>query len=503
MSRSKTLRRHIFRECDFSFDFAGIKREWTINRVVEAIDLGRPFDEICRYLLLDSKELARLAKHYALQALGEQLRQLTVKQVELMNQYYDHTVCGYTLGELLEQTMYLDPQAWVQAFENSILYLQDRGLGNKTDGSSSSLSQDQQEQVVERLFGQIPLSFDQDERADQEWCAQGSKSAAVFRFFSRFLKHDQFLRPHPNDVLSGNRRARMLEQYDDFRTIAKDSAARQSITEDLRRYESELHIAYVHYTSAKIDACGLLNAPETKRKGEAIVKLTALMTLVKSPQIRLILFDNLVPGPDTLPFNFDIENMIPDIAYPDMETEMDDLYELREGRASLYLSLIFTIEVALKAYVKDKLREAVSYFGHSTIDPTQAVDPEDEAELLQLKERLALIVLLQSGETAGDAASLLTSLPYATNASPYPAAADRTFAAVYRVIYDTNKAYAKEGLFRDAWKQWARSGCHRRIHSASLWVEKFGDFEDAFKQFARIKSEDLGNYDIEKLIREI
>ncbi|MBO9599484.1 MAG: hypothetical protein J7559_16880, partial [Cohnella sp.] len=229
--------------------------------------MGRPFDYVCKYLELDDAALATAAKRYALHSLYEELRQLTARQVDLMLMYYDHTVLGYPLGDLLEEMVYLDSTAYLHAYENAILYLNDAGYGEQANVSLSTLPERARAQALRRLFDGMPFNLDEPESATaldnvkRNWYKQGGKSAAAFRFFSHYVKQDQYLHPHPNDVLSGNRRTRMLQQYETFRAVLKDVAVNQRIAEDLRRYESELHPVYLHYASAKIEASGLLAVP--------------------------------------------------------------------------------------------------------------------------------------------------------------------------------------------------------------------------------------------------
>lgn len=270
----------------------------------------------------------------------------------------------------------------------------------------------------------------------------------------------------------------------------------------MRRYESELHTAYVNYTSAKIEAAGLLDLPGQKRKGEAIVKLTALLTLVKDPELRVFLFDNLVKEPGNPPFNFADEKSKPGLNYEDVEEEMLDSEDAREGRAALYLTIIFIAEITLKAFVKDKLVEASVYFGASAMDSSQIPDLGEEEELLQLKRKLILVALMQKRQNE-DTTSLFTSRPYTLDTGPYQAASDRTYASVYQWVYNVNKAYTAGKLFPEAWKQFARQSNHRVVSSAGTNVERLALFDEEFKHFTRIKPEDLGAVDIEKWLKEI
>lgn len=510
MNKSKTLKRFLYKECDFDFDFSEIHREWSLDSLIKAMDTGQPLHDTCLHLGLDVEHTEKLVKYYSLQAIYEEQRHLSPRQIELMNQYHDHTLFGHSLGEILEKLMYLDPQAWLQTFENSILYLNDEIAAEKGGVSTSSLSADEQTLIVERLFGRNPLTFDNPENTDgfdmnkirQEWSEHGSKSGAAFLFFKKYLKQDQFLHPHPNDILVNNRRTRILKQYRMFQSILKDVSFHQEIAGDLRNYESELHTAYVNYTSAKIEAAGLLDLPSQRRKGEAIVKLTALFTLVKSPELRILLFDNLVKEPGNPPFNFADEKSKPGLNYEDIEVEMLDYEEAREWRAALYLTIIFTAELTLKAFVKDKLREASVYFGTTAMDSSQIADPGEEEELLQLKRNLILVVLMQKRQNV-DPSSLFATKPYTLDTEPYKAASDRTFASVYQWVYNVNKAYTAGSLFPEAWKQLSRRGSHRAVSTAGTLVESLAPFDEAFKHYARIKPEDLGAVDIEKFLKEI
>ncbi|WP_342564304.1 hypothetical protein NST84_03665 [Paenibacillus sp. FSL R7-0345] len=510
MNRSRTLKRFLYKECDFDFHFAPLYREWSHDSLLQAIDTGRLLEDACLHLGLNTELIESRVKHYALERLLEEQRSLSYRQIELMNQYHDHTVLGHTLGELLEELTYLDPLAWLQSFENSILYLHDELAADKGTVSASSLSENEQVRVLKQLFGSSLLTFDPTDDAPlqaieeirQGWSEYGGKSGAAYYFFKNILKREHFLHPHPNDLLTNNRRARILKQYEMYLTVLKDIAGSQDIAQDLRTYESELHTAYTHYASAKIEARKILKRTGHKKKGNAIVKLTALITLVKDPELRILLFDALVPEPGRLPFNFGHEPAKHGLNYNDIEEEMDDYDSAREGRAALYLTIIFIAEVMLKAYVRDKLKEAAVYFGSAAFDPTQAADPGEEEELLQLKRQLLMVALMpkRSGEAA---AQLLASRPYSLDTAPYHVASNDTFAAVYQWVYKVNKAHDSGKLFGEAWKEYRLFGYHKVVGTAAGLVNRLADFDGAFKQFAQIKPEDLGAVDVEKVLRSL
>ncbi|CAH1221733.1 hypothetical protein [Paenibacillus sp. JJ-223] len=505
MNKSKALKRFLYKECDFNFDFTQIHREWSLESLINAVDTGRPLHDTCMHLGLDIDQTERLVKEYVFRSIYEEQCTLSPRQVELMNQYHDHTVFKSSLGDILEQLVYLDPQAWLKHFENSILYLNDELDKSKRSVSASYLSEEEQAKVLGRLFGHHCLTFDNVEdhssldlhQIRQEWIKYAKKSGAAFHFFKKYLKQDQFLHPHPNDVLKNGKRTRILSQFTMFQQVLKDIAVQQDPLEDMRLYESELNVAYVNYTSAKIESTGLADSPHEKHKLEAIVKLTALFTLVKSPELRIHLFDHLVKGSGNMPFNFAAVQSNPSLHYEDIEDECMDYEDAKEGRAALYLTIIFIAEITLKAFVKDKLSEASMYFGHVTMDPSQIADSEDEEELLQLKRRLILVALLQK-KGKNHVKHQFAAKPYTLNTEPLPSASDSTFLSVYRWVYDVNKAYRKGLLFSDAWKEYASLGRNRTMSSARNLVGRLDHFDQAFKQFARIKPADLGAVDIDR-----
>ncbi|MFU1795400.1 hypothetical protein ACM1RC_16150 [Paenibacillus azoreducens] len=504
MKRSKSIKRFLYKECDFEFEFSHIHNHWSLDNIYEAIYTGRPLHDACLHLGLDYELMDQSVKHYVLQSIHEEQRRLTSRQIELMNQYNDHTLFGCSLGELLEEIMFLDPQAWLQTFENSVLYVNNEFLA-EGQSSKSSLSSTEKEQTVASIFGDIPFSFDDLEHFDslemmmsvkEKWSRLGSKSGSAYRFFKKYLKHNQFLHPHPNDLSANDRRERMLHQYDLFLTILKDISSSQDITEDLRQYEGEMHVAYTHYTSAKIDAAKLLD--KDKRKGEAIVKLAALFSLIKSPEIRNLLFDHLVKSADSLPFNFMDEHIAPAIDYGDFEMEMMDYEDAKEGKAALYLTIIFIAEITLKAFVREKLREAAAYFIAPAIDHSQTADnPGEEKELLQLKQDLLLAALMHKEKQTN--VKSMEAPPYSLNINPLKPASDKTFGQVYKWIYTLNKEYDSGTLFRHARKLFLVKGTHKVVSTAGGIIDRLSDFDDEFKQFAKIKPEDLGSVDIDRL----
>lgn len=507
MNKSKSIKRFLYKTCDFEFDFSYIHQCWSLDNIKNAIDTGHPFHDACLHLGLDPKRMDEAVKQYVLQAICEEQRQLTSRQIELMNQYYDHTLFGQSLGNLLEHMVFLDPKAWLQTFENAILYVRNEFLA-EGQSSKSSLSDDEKEQIVAQIFGNgFPLTFDNLDHPDShemnfmkdKWSKVGNKSGSVYRFFQKYLKRDRFLKPHPNDLFANSRRERMLRQHDLFLSILKDIGLNQDVTEDLRQYETELHTAYVHYASAKIDAAGLLQ--KDKRKGEAIVKLTALLSLVKSPEIRKMLLDHLVKDAKTLPFNFTDEHMAQVLDYEDFEIQMMDYEDAKEGRAALYLTIIFTAETALKKFVKDKLREATAFFIDAAVDLSQTTEPGEEKELLQLKQDLVLAALMYKEKDK--CVNIMEVPPYGLDITPLKPASDHTFGLVYKWVYHIQREVNSGSLFKLARRSFLEEGRHKVVSSAQNIVEKLSDFDEEFKRFAHIKPEDLGCVDVERLIDKL
>ncbi|KHF34602.1 hypothetical protein CM49_03210 [Paenibacillus sp. P1XP2] len=495
MNKSKSIKRFLYKTCDFEFDFSYIHRRWSLDNIKKAIDTGRPFHDACLHLGLDVERMDEAVKQYVLQAICEEQRQLSSRQIELMSQYYDHTLFGQSLGNLLEHMVFLDPKAWLQTFENAILYVGNEFL-EEGQSSKSSLSDDEKERIVAQIFGNgFPLTFDDLEHPDShetnsmkdQWSTLGNKSGSAYRFFQKYLKRDRFLHPHPNDLFANRRRERILRQHDLFLSILKDIGLNQDVTEDLRQYEAELHTAYVHYASAKIDAAELLQ--KDKSKGEAIVKLTALFSLVKSPEIRNMLLDHLVKDAKTLPFNFTDEHMAQALEYGDLEIQIMDYEDAKEGRAALYLTIIFTAETALKKFVKDKLREAAAYFIDAAVDHSQAAEPGEEKELLQLKQDLLLAALMYKEKEQN--ASIMDVPPYGLDIAPLKPASDHTFGLVYKWVYHIQREVNSGSLFGLARKNFFEKGRHSVVSLAQDIVDKLSDFDDEFKRFAHIKPEDL------------
>jgi hypothetical protein len=507
MGRSKAVRKHLFHQCEFEFDFMPVHRGWSWANLIAAVELGNPLRQICTHLELDYEQLSAIATNYILTCLHEDNRRLTPRQCVLMEEYYDHTVLGQTLGELLHDSRYADPQAWLEDFAGASVYLHDNGYGALQLTSSSTLSEADELQIVERIFGALPLRFDQltelaqseQDSIQRQWSWQGSKSGAVMQFFHSFLRQNEKLRPSPGDILTDNRRARTGAQLELFHSIAKSSVPPRELATELRLYEAEYNVAFTNYVSAKLEAADLIDQPGRKRKGTTLMKLAGMLTLTKCPELRLLLFDHMVKGPGMLPFNFEREAPNERIRYEDFEAEMDDQSSIPENRPTMYIMIMLMVEVALRAFFKDKLKEATAYFGDRAFDLTQETDPEDEEELLALKQQLLLPALYRTLQH--EQSDKLTSQPtYSIHASPFPPASDKTFAQVYRWIYDMDKAIHKDrSLFRREWKELLRGGQHKAINTQDTLCVNWQDFTDSFTRFTKIKPEDLGGFNLDKL----
>jgi len=499
MGKKRSLKRYLYRQFDFDFDFSQVAHEQSVSNIKNAIYLGKPFYDTCLHLNFDGECIEDLVKEYVLSSLFEEAQQLTPRQVELMELYSEQTVLDMDFGDILSQLMYFDPQQWFQSFENPIVYLIDARLGEMGLVPSSTLSEEGRKQVVNRMFGNVPYAFDDVENVSirHAWCMQGRKSGAAYRFFTKFLTQEQFLRPHPNDVLLNNRKERMLDQYEHFKTVLKDALSNKDITADMRQYECELHTGFLYYASSKIAESGIYRNPADKRKADTIVKMTALLTLIKDPELRVALFHTLL---NDQPFNFRDDYDVELSDFTDWELQILNDNDIKEGQVALYLSIICTVESALKIFVKDKLKEMVAYFVPIGIDALSDEEQEDALEIKQLKEQLVLYVLL-----GGCRRYTKDTLDKAELFQPnrYTAAPDDIFTSLYQWTYRVNKDYDAGALYRHTWREWLRQSEHRSITPAAEIISNYRLFADEFENYARIKPEDLGCEDIEKLLKKL
>lgn len=99
MIRSKSLRRYIFKQFDFDFDFSHVSKEQNKTNLKKAIYLGIPFYDTCYHLKFNGEEIEEMVKDYVLSSLFEDVQTFTPRQLELMEQYSDQSILGRALWE--------------------------------------------------------------------------------------------------------------------------------------------------------------------------------------------------------------------------------------------------------------------------------------------------------------------------------------------------------------------------------------------------------------------
>lgn len=517
MGRSRALHKFMIDTCDFQFEFMEIYKEWSLEAILRATDVGQPLRDACLYLGLDTELVEREVKIHALRQLYEELSHSTVREKDLMTQYADHTLLGHELGELLEKNQFMDPRAWLETFENSILYLNDQGIGAGAFPSSSELSEQQKEDAVKRLCAEpMPLEFDigpttpdRDAGLHWKWNEIGRRHGSGYRFFTRFVRQDWLLRPHHQDMVKDNRRERLREQHAYFRSVLNDMTGDLNIERDLELYETEWNTYYLEYAAACIShATASVNDDREedeefdptleKRKWAAVVKIASLFTLVKSHNLRLLLLDNLVQD---VPFNFEEAAELTGVEYSDYKMHFLEPETVKEDRPALYMIILFIAEFALRPYLRDRLRESCLYFGEKAMDATQEIEDGDEEELVALKRRLIPLVLLSglyNNEEVQETWNPDTAVePFGENPLPD---SDEIFLNLYKWTYKLNKTQERGKLFGAAAREFLSYGLHRNINTAAGLVHAVEPFEQAFKTFVGIKARDLDVDDIDKLI---
>ncbi len=515
MGRSRALHKFMIDTCDFQFEFMELYREWSLQAILRAVDTGQPMRDACLYLGLDAELIEEAVKLHALRQLYEEQSHFSVREIELLNQYADHTILGHELRELLEEHLFMDPRAWLDTFENSILYLNDQGIGAGGAPSSSELSEQQKEDAIKRLCSKpMPLEFDvgpstpeRDAALFETWREKGRRHGAGFRFFERFVRQDWLLHPHHQDVAKDNRRMRLREQHAYFRTVLGDLAGSQNIERDLELYETKWHTYYLECAAAGISQVAAAYAEEheddedydpaaDKRKWSALAKITSLFTLVKSHHIRILLLDNLLQD---VPFNFEEAADLEGVEYSDYKMRFLEPETVKEDRPALYLIILFIAEFALRPYLRDRLGEACLYFGDKAIDTSQEVEEGDEEELSALKRRLIPLLLLRD-LYAKEIQDIWNADTIEAESGVSAADSEAMFLELYKWTYKLNKTHERGQLFGSATREFLSYGRHRIINTAAGLVNVVEPFEQAFNTFVGIKPRDLDVEDIEKLI---
>lgn len=505
MTRHRALRRFTFKHFDFDFDLSIVKHQWNAEAFMAAADLGRPFRLVCDRLGLEEATVGDRIKAYALSRLYQDSLRLTARQIELMEQYYEEPILGVTFGELLSDIMYSDPHDWFGVFENSLLFLNDMGLGERGLPSTSSLDYDQRRRIALRLFGDMPLEIDRARTGGDttgatrfRWSRLGYKEGAAYRMFVGYLTKEQFLCPHPNDILLNDRRIRMIEQEDIFLSILKEIASNQHVAEDRLLYDWRPGTGFLCYASSKIFRSGIFEQAEDRGKAETIVKLTALLSLIGSPSLRELLFHNLL-NEGGQPFNFLADEdgeLLEGDGWDDLQLSTDIG---KEGHMARYISLIFMSELAVKAFYRDKLRETIELLGHLHLGETVDAEQEDRAEIERLKARLVPIVLFKDCGNKWGEQTDRRSLDYTD-------APDDIFRLLYKWVYRLRKDYgdgSRGGSGLRWWRQWLRESGYDSFVSDDQFIELFEDWSNAYRNYANIAPEGLGLIDVEKLLKGI
>ncbi|WP_172195836.1 hypothetical protein [Saccharibacillus qingshengii] len=506
MARSRAIRKFIIDTCDFRFDFMEIYKEWSLDSILRALDTGQPMRDACMYLELDTEWIEEEVKLHAMRQLYEETSHLTVREIELMTLYEEHTLFGRTLGDLLEELIFMDPSTWLTTFENSILYLNDNGMGAGASPSSSELGDEQKEEIIRRMFGKMPLELDYGPLAleggnmlHQKWSDLGRRQGAGYRFFRRFVRQDLFLHPHPNDIAKQDRRGRMRQQHKHFQAVLKDLMSEQEIEQDLELYEGELNTCYLEYAAARLAQAGLEENPKYKSKSDALVKIAALFTLVRNSDLRMALLDNLVGDGESgeAPFNLGRESYETKLDYADYKDFFLEEEDVKEGRTALYLIILLIAEFTLKPFLRIKLNEAGLYFGHKGIDASQDIEEGDEEELNRLKLRLIPVVMLRDAYWKERSALLEQYSGFLSSTDPAPDS-ENLFGSLYKWTYHFNKKVRQKSLFQKASRQLLAQGRHNQSNTAYNLIHAIEPFDQAFKDFANIKPKDLDVEDIDK-----
>lgn len=509
MGREKSLYKYMVETCDFHFNFMEVNEEWSLPALIRAIDIGSHIRTVCILTGLDWDIVEKEVKLHALRQLYEEASHLKMREIELMTQYADHTVLGYKLGDLLNELMFMDPQAWLESFENSILYLNDEEILTGFSSTYSELSNTQKEEAIQRMFGEkIPLEFNSESFSEHSkdtgyaWNEIGRRYGSGYRFFRRFVRQDWFLHPHPNDLAKDNRRSRLRAQHLYFQNILKDISNLQDIKHDRELYENEMNTYYLEYATARILEASEDSDPKDKRKWDTLIKFTALFTIVKSLPLRLVLLDNLLQDPQNgkMPFNLG-GYCEADIEYLDEDDFLDNENDIQEGRAGLYMIILFIAEFNLKLFLRKKLNEACLYFGYKAIDTLQEIEDSDKIELTTLKQRLIPLVLLRNINNELHQ-RLLNQEPFSVDQEPISENSDKVFNTLYKWVYEFEKA-TQSHLFHMPNRHFYIYGRHRVIRPASDLTYRMKDFDQTFKRFAKIKTEDLGFINIDKVIDKL
>ncbi|MFD1885049.1 hypothetical protein [Paenibacillus wenxiniae] len=530
MGKPKSLRRFIRWTCGFEFDFRFIHEGWTVDHMMSAIDTGHLLRNACVFLELDIEQTEQAIKRYALRQCIVERSRLTVREQQLMAMYYDHTILGHTLGELLEKVSFCEPEAWLQCFENPLILLQssDQSIWNRLPPFASSLTLNNKRTIIHDLFGSFALEFHPglaSEHVDSQWNEAAwnpysHRYGASMRMFKGSIHSKRWTQPHPNDIAENDRRNRLQQQALLFNSLLRTipSSEPLDVEVELDAFEAELNTAYIEYAVTRFIQAGLHTEPYTttegKGKQKALISLAALFTMVNSADIRQLLLHNLIPEAHSgrLPFNDVNYQMENEPLYEEndevaaFERGILDLEYAKDGRPALYLIVIFIAEFALRSFLRTSLQDAtVLFYTAAVLDENnkyeEPLDANEALELKKLKQKLIPIAMWQN--------DLKTQPMYATEMYDHlrhlketDSDSESLFYKMYKAVYTCKHRYTKSSQFRMAKKQLLLRGRHRNGFDATKLITFTDEFDYAFKQLMRLKPEDMNVVDIEKMIED-
>ncbi|MGG1518752.1 hypothetical protein ABE504_25255 [Paenibacillus oryzisoli] len=263
------------------------------DQLMSSITLGERVMAVCDSLELDFSIAKDMLLKYGVHQIKKKSITLTANEKTLLENFADDTLGERTLGDILNETHFTDPEAYFKMYDSSIMRL----FPVKKELERSSLSK--------QMFKDIPISYDHLEYGKESglgfnarWHPYSHKLGSFFQLYMEcgVLRAKMAINTAPHNMnITSNKLLfeKLLYHYGKYQELLTALPSEYDISEDLLLFERKTDLFFLLKAYSMLINDEWFNSIEF-HKQEEYLKVLSAFTLVDDLKLKIYLVERFI-----------------------------------------------------------------------------------------------------------------------------------------------------------------------------------------------------------------
>lgn len=342
---SKKLKEELYKELGFRFIGNGTNFE----DILEIVELGEKFNQVCVGLDLEAAVVEDYVKRYVLQRIIEEATNFSQEEERIAGSYFDEPLVETTIGKLFEQMQTEIHIVHSERFQSYITETFKLNINNKEDSLESGYK-------LDGADGPINFTYPFKEMEN-----------TLFPLYHKiYVDKQRTIKPRPDKILDiESFHNDLVTHYYQYIRLLNLNGNRTNPTKDILELERETDILFLLKAWSLISQEEINRLPKKDKRN--YLKVLASFSLIEDIRLKLYLAERIVKENNSFPF---IKG---------------------KGYIELFI-LVFLYVPLLKEYLVDKI---IAPKGTLSIKSEEVFEKEEARILKGIKNKLFLYLALK------------------------------------------------------------------------------------------------------------